>query len=128
MQQVWAGINPEQVWDSHVHLVGTGDGKSGIWFNPNMDSYWHPILKVQKHFYMNGSCAIDGDIDNSTIQHMLTQLEELPAGFKLMLFAFDWFHNESGQPVKDQSIFHIPNQYAQKIASEHGNRFEWVCS
>ena len=128
MQQIWAGINPEQVWDSHVHLVGTGDGVSGIWFNPNMDSYRHPILKVQKHFYMNGSCAVDGDIDNSTIQRMLTQLESMPTGFKLMLFAFDWFHDENGQPVNDQSIFHIPNQYAQKIANEHSDRFEWVCS
>ena len=128
MQQVWADIKPDQVWDSHVHLVGTGDAASGIWFNPNMDSNWHPILKVQKNFYMNGSCAVDGDIDNSTVQRMLTQLEDMPAGFKLMLFAFDWFHDEAGRPVKDNSIFYIPNQYAQKIASEHAHRFEWVCS
>ena len=128
MQQIWSGIKPEQVWDSHVHLVGTGDGASGIWFNPNMDSYWHPILKVQKSFYMNGSCAVGGDIDNSTVQRMLVQLEDMPVGFKLMLFAFDWFHDENGQPVEDKSIFHIPNQYAQKIANEHASRFEWVCS
>ena len=128
MQQVWAGINSDLVWDSHVHLVGTGDAANGIWFNPSMDSYWHPILKVQKHFYMNGSCAVDEDIDNSTVQRMLMQLDELPAGFKVMLFAFDWYHNENGQAVKDKSIFYIPNQYAQKIASEHAHRFEWVCS
>lgn len=128
MQKIWAGIKPEQVWDSHVHLVGTGDGATGIWFNPNMDSYWHPILKVQKSFYMNGSCAIDGDIDNSTVQRMLTQLEHMPDGFKLMLFAFDWFHDENGQPVRDKSIFHVPNSYAQKIASKHSHRLEWVCS
>lgn len=128
MQQVWAGIKPELVWDSHVHLVGTGDGANGIWFNPNMDSYLHPILKVQKSFYMNGSCAIDGEVDSSTVQRMLAQLEGLPTGFKLMLFAFDWFHDESGNPVKERSIFHIPNQYAQKIAGQHAHRFEWVCS
>lgn len=128
MQQIWAGIRPDQVWDSHVHLLGTGDAASGIWFNPNMDSYWHPILKVQKSFYMNGSCAVGGAIDNSTIQRMLTQLEDMPVGFKLMLFAFDWFHDETGRPVKDHSIFYIPNQYAQKIAIEHAHRFEWVCS
>ncbi|MBX9676047.1 MAG: amidohydrolase [Methylotenera sp.] len=128
MQEIWRDIRPELVWDTHVHLVGTGDSDSGIWSSPNMDSYWHPILKVQKNFYMNGSCAVDGDIDNSTVQRMLTQLNEIPAGFKLMLFAFDWFHDENGKPNKDQSIFHIPNQYAQKIASENANRFEWVCS
>jgi uncharacterized protein len=128
MSQIWAGIKPQNVWDSHVHLVGTGDSDSGIWFNPNMDSYWHPILKVQKNYYMNGSCAVEGDVDNSTVARMTSLAAEMPAGFKLMLFAFDWFHNENGVPIKDKSIFHIPNSYAAKVASEYSQYFEWVCS
>jgi uncharacterized protein len=133
MSQIWAGLDPAQVWDSHVHLVGTGDGglkkvKSGIWFNPEMDSYWHPILKVQKKYYMNGSCAAEADVDNSTVQRMASLAAAMPAGFKLMLFAFDWFHDETGQPVKDRSIFYIPNEYAAKVASGHSQFFEWVCS
>lgn len=127
MRQIWAGINPQNVWDSHVHLVGVG-GSSGIWFNPNMDSYWHPILKVQKNYYMNGSCAVEGNVDNSTVQRMANLSSEMPAGFKLMLFAFDWFHDENGSPVKDRSVFHIPNDYAAKLASEYSQYFEWVCS
>lgn len=128
MQEIWRGIRPELVWDTHVHLVGTGDSDSGIWSSPNMDSYWHPILKVQKNFYMNGSCAVDGDIDNSTVQRMLAKLEDMPVGFKLMLFAFDWFHDENGQPIKDHSIFHVPNAYAAALARQNADRFEWVCS
>ena len=127
MRQIWAGINPQNVWDSHVHLVGVGDS-SGIWFNPNMDSYWHPILKVQKNYYMNGSCAVEGNVDNSTVQRMASLSSEMPAGFKLMLFAFDWFHDENGTPVKDRSVFHIPNDYAAKVASKYSQYFEWVCS
>lgn len=128
MQQIWQGINPNQVWDSHVHLVGVGDSNSGIWFNPNMDSYWHPILKVQKYYYMNGSCAADGNVDNSTMLRMTEQMADVPAGVKLMLLAFDWFHDENGMPIKEKSIFYIPNEYAARVASEHSQFFEWACS
>lgn len=78
MQEIWRDIRPELIWDTHIHLVGTGDSNSVIWSSPNMDSYLHPILKVQKNFYMNGSCAVDGDIDHSTVQRMLTQLMDTP--------------------------------------------------
>ena len=58
MQEIWSGLDVNQVWDSHLHITGVGDNSSsGIWFNPLMDSYFHPILKVQKHYYMNGSCT-----------------------------------------------------------------------
>ena len=30
MRQIWAGLDPAQVWDSHVHLVGTGDSERNI--------------------------------------------------------------------------------------------------
>lgn len=128
MRQIWSGITPQNVWDSHVHLVGVGDSESGIWFNPSMDSYWHPILKVQKNYYMNGSCAVTGDVDNSTVLRMADLAAEMPTGFKLMLFAFDWFHDENGVAIKDSSVFYIPNEYARKVAAKHSQYFEWVCS
>lgn len=132
IQKIWTNIDATQVWDSHVHLVGTGDSarqiESAVWVNPAMDSYFHPLLKVQKYFYMNGSCATDKNIDKSVVQRKIDMVQEMPAGFKLMLFAFDWFHDKNGQPVADKSIFHIPNQYAIDVAKSAPNAFEWVCS
>ena len=132
MQKIWQGIDASQVWDCHVHLVGTGDSARGIeravWVNPQMDSYWHPILKVQKHFYMNGSCASTKNVDKSVVQKKLELVQQMPAGFKLMLFAFDWFHDENGHPVPDKSIFHIPDEYAYQVAQSEPQAFEWVCS
>ncbi|MBC7756741.1 MAG: amidohydrolase family protein [Bdellovibrio sp.] len=133
MRQIWAGIDVAQVWDCHVHLVGTGDNKQhdkalSPWFNPNMDSIWHPILKTQKHFYMNGGCVINGDIDNSYVARLAQITSEMPIGFKSMLFAFDWFRDAKGRAVKEHSIFYIANEYAAKIASEHSQLFKWVCS
>jgi uncharacterized protein len=132
MQQIWQGIDATQVWDSHVHLVGTGDSArhidSAVWVNPAMDSYLHPILKVQKYFYMNGSCATGENVDLSVVQRKIDMVQDMPAGFKLMLFAFDWFHDENGKPVADKSIFHIPDQYAIDVAKAAPQAFEWVAS
>ncbi|MGJ8619278.1 MAG: amidohydrolase family protein [Methylophilaceae bacterium] len=128
MKQIWAEIDPAQYWDSHVHVVGTGDSDSGIWFNPNMDSWSHPILKVQKLFYENGACANDTDIDVSSAQRLIDLSATMPQGCKSLLFAFDWFHNENGQPNQEKTIFYIPNAYAKKLASEHSQYFEWVAS
>lgn len=30
LQAIWDGLDPAYVWDSHAHLVGIGDGNSGI--------------------------------------------------------------------------------------------------
>lgn len=133
MVKIWQDIDAAQVWDSHVHLIGAGDSnpsnKQNLpWFSPNMDSYLHPILKVQKYFYLNGSCVDDEAIDNSYI----TRLQELVAGmrpgFKAMLYAFDWYHDTQGQAQPEQSIFYIPNSYAQKVAQTYPDSFEWVAS
>lgn len=128
MRQIWAGIDPKQVWDSHVHLVGTGDGNSGIWVNPNMDSWMHPILKIQKNFYENGACADPANIDHSALHRLLDLSKQMPLGYKSMLFAFDWFHDENGKPKKQNTIINIPNDYAASLASKHSQHFEWVAS
>lgn len=128
MQQIWQGIDPAQVRDSHVHLIGSGDADTNAWLSPQMDSYWHPLLKVQKHFYMNASCIEAEYIDQSYITRLLDLLADMRPGFKLMLYAFDWFHDDHGAADPNRSIFHIPNQYAAHVAQMHPDKFEWVAS
>lgn len=119
-----------QVWDCHVHLVGSGDSGSGAWINPAMDDLWHPILQMQKVFYTNAGCVREapGQLDQSYVARLLDLVEGMRPGFKAMLFAFDWFHDENGQPNRDRSIFYIPNQYASRVARHHPDAFEWVAS
>lgn len=130
LQTIWAGLDPAQVWDCHVHLVGGGDPASEAWFSPNMDSTWHPLLKVQKKFYMNASCVDEapGQLDQSYVARLLSLVEGMKPGFKTMLFAFDWFHDENGQPDHGRSIFHIPDHYAAQVAHRHPGAFEWAAS
>ncbi len=128
MQEIWQGIQPANVWDSHVHLTGSGDSQHGVWMNANMNSWLHPVLKVQKDFYMDGSCSVLGDVDRTYVYRLAALTAEMPAGFKSMLFAFDWYHDMQGHPVKENSIFYISNEYTAKVASDHPKCFEWVAS
>lgn len=128
MAKIWKDIDIAQVWDCHAHIIGAGNSGSGAWFNPNMESWKHPILKVQKNFYMNGGCIAKHSEDESFITRMTQLSSELPAGYKTMLFAFDWFRDEQGVADSKSSIFHVPNEYAAKIANQYPQYFEWVAS
>ncbi len=128
MTQIWAGIDASQVWDCHAHIIGAGDSGGGAWFNPDMESWMHPILKVQKNFYMNGGCIVEQNEDASFTSRISQLASEMPTGYKTMLFAFDWLHDDHGVADKTQSIFHVPNDYAAKIAKQFPQHFEWVAS
>ena len=129
VQAAWEGIDPYRFWDCHVHLIGTGDSGSGLWVNPDMQSLMHPVQWLQRAFYRNGSCTPDnGRSDQAYIERLAWLLEQFPAGVKLMLLAFDYFHNEAGERVLEASAFYTPNEYAAFLAQEFSNRFEWIAS
>ncbi len=130
MRQVWAGLDAAKVWDVHAHLIGVGDRDSGAWANPNMDSLWNPLQYVQKLFYMNAGCVHDtpGLIDASFVARLENLMDGFPPGARILLFAFDWTHDEQGRPRHDASAFHVPNDYAARIAAAHPERMQWAAS
>jgi mannonate dehydratase len=129
VRAAWEGIDPGLLWDCHVHLVGLGDSDSGVWLNPEMLSLAHPIQRIQRHFFLNASCP---DQTHSTDGGFLTRLlrlqEAFPPGARLMLLAFDWFHDTRGRPLPAASSFYTPNHYARRVAARHPDRLEWIAS
>jgi len=93
-----------------------------------MDSWRHPLLNVQKTFYMNGACADPARVDQSVVERLVEMSRDMPIGYKSMLFAFDWTRDANGKIQKDHAIFHIPNAYARDVANAHPEHFAWVCS
>jgi mannonate dehydratase len=130
MQQVWAGLDPAKVWDVHAHLVGVGDSDSGAWANPKMDSLWNPLQYIQKLFYMNAGCVHDapGQVDASFVARLENLMDGFPTGAQILLFAFDWAHDEQGRPLREASAFHVPNAYAARVARAHPTRMQWAAS
>lgn len=125
----WRGLEPEQVWDCHAHLIGVGDDNSGIWINPAMGSLAHPVQMVQKKFFLNASCAEEkGHVDSRFAASLIGYKEGLPAGTKIMLLAFDYNYDEQGGRREDLSSFHTPNQYAALLAQNYPEHFHWIAS
>jgi mannonate dehydratase len=129
VQAAWDGVDPAQMWDCHVHIAGVGDGGSGVWLSPNLDSLLHPLEFVQKRFYLNAACAERPDsVDQAYITRLLELQEDFRPGGRLMLLAFDFFHDATGERVLERSAFHAPDAYAQRLAARHPDRLEWIAS
>lgn len=130
LAHVWQGLDPAKVWDCHVHLAGIGDGAHELFVGEKLMSLWHPVLYGQRLFYMNAGCASTepGSVDENYVRRLAFLTRNMPAGVKAMLFAFDWYHNDSGQPVPKASTFYVPDSYARQMAEDHPDVFEWVAS
>jgi len=130
LQQAWAGIDPAQLWDCHVHIAGIGDGGSGIVVGPQLSSMLHPLHYAQRLFYMNAGCAhqAPGKVDQAYVARLLNLCDAMPEGFKVLLFAFENFHDAKGDAHPEHSAFYVPNAWAAKLARDFPARFEWVAS
>ena len=126
----WRGLDAGAVWDTHCHVFGTGDSGSGLWINPVMERIWQPQQYLQRMFYLNAGCVRDspGKVDASVVDRLLNQCEAMPAGFRALLFAFDWARDEAGHPVRERSTFFVPDDYVAGLAARYPTHFEWAAS
>ncbi len=130
VRAAWEGIDASRMWDCHVHLIGVGDSTSGVWINPRMQSWTHPLEFAQRLFFLNAGCAHDapGRVDTSYVERMRKLVDALAPGAKLMLLAFDYTHDQAGGRLPARSAFHTPDSYAQGLAHAHPRYFEWIAS
>jgi predicted TIM-barrel fold metal-dependent hydrolase len=130
VRAAWEGVDADKVWDSHTHLIGTGDAGSGIYVNPRTQSLLDPGQYARRLFFLNAGCVHDaaGSVDHAYVDRMRNLIDGMKRGVKAVLFAFERAHHESGEPDLDHTIFHVPNEYARDVAKKHGEDFEWAAS
>jgi predicted TIM-barrel fold metal-dependent hydrolase len=130
VRAAWAGIDPAKVWDSHVHLIGTGDSGSGIRVHPGMNSLLDPAQYARRLFFMNAGCvhaASSGSVDGAYVARMRNLVAGLRPGVRLLLFAFERTHDARGEVLWDKTGFYVPNAYAREVARA-APEFEWAAS
>ena len=130
MRAAWDGLDPAKLWDSHTHLIGTGDAGSGIYVNPRTESLLDPGQYARRLFFLNAGCVHDatGSVDLAYVDRMRNLIDGLRPGVKMLLFAFERAYDEHGAPDPEHTIFHIPNDYARDVARRHPEDFEWAAS
>jgi uncharacterized protein len=130
VRAAWDGIDSAKVWDSHAHLVGTGDAGSGIYVNPRTDSLLNPGQYARRLFFLNAGCVHDasGSVDNAYVDRMRNLVDGMRRGVKVLLFAFERAHHEDGTADLEHTMLHVPNEYARDVARRHPADFEWAAS
>ena len=130
LARVWEGLDPAQTWDCHVHLAGIGDSGKGLAIGPKLTSLWHPVLYGQRLFYLNAACVSTepGSVDENYVRRLALLAQNIAPGFKALLLAFDWYHDDSGHPVAERSTFYVPDDYARRAALSRPDVFEWAAS
>jgi mannonate dehydratase len=129
VRAAWDGVRADQVWDCHVHLIGVGDGGTGVWISPFMRSGWHPIQSTQRWFYQNAGCAErEGSVDAEFLARLVALHGDFARGAKFMLLAFDYYHDEYGRRDLLRSSYYTPNDYVRDTVRRYPHAFEWIAS
>jgi mannonate dehydratase len=126
----WRGLRFDRVWDMHVHLMGNGRSDSGVYLDPAFEGGWSPASRLRHTFFRNAACVTGDDkrMDQEVVERLVQLADAMPQGAKLVLLAFDFTYDEGGRKRPDLTTFAIPDAYARRVAREHPDRFEWICS
>ena len=129
-QAAFEGLQANKVWDVHAHLLGNGDSGSGCKISPKLESLLYPLQFLQKKFFLNAACVGEkrGQVDIDYVARLQTLMADFPAGYKLMLLAFDRAHAIDGAALPADSAFYVPNQYCGAVAASTAARFAYAAS
>jgi len=132
VRAAWEGLAPANVWDSHSHLIGTGDsGSSGIYVNPRTESLLNPGEYARRLFFLNAGCVHEdkkGSVDRAYVERMHNLADGMRPGFKMVLFAFERSYDDRSQPDLPNTMFYVPDAYTRDTAKKYARYFEWAAS
>ncbi len=126
----FAGIDATQLLDAHAHLLGTGDSGSGCSIHPSMNQWWHPVEVLRRKTILNAACTDETapSVDRLYVDRLRSLTNDFPSGARWWLYAFDHACDNTGREHKDWSTFHVPDAYANQMATQHAAQFDWVAS
>jgi predicted TIM-barrel fold metal-dependent hydrolase len=129
VREAWAGLDPAQVWDAHVHLLGDGGNDADAWFNDGRDTWRWPLAATQRQFFLDASC-LEGDTptDADYIARLTTLAQSFPAGYRMLLLALDAYYDAAGTLQRERTHFYLGNDYCHRVAQAAPARFEWAAS
>jgi uncharacterized protein len=117
VERSFQGIDRSKVWDSHVHLVGTGTGDTGCWVNPQLRSVLSPIKRLRYDIFRAASGVDDDEhADKQYLDRLLMLHRAANPDGKLVLMAFDYRVAEDGSEQPKRSDFFTPNEYVLAVA------------
>jgi uncharacterized protein len=129
LERAFEGIDPEQLADYHVHLLGLGSNGSGAYVNPEMRSLRHPIRRFKFGIYKSAS-GIESEraADSEYLARLVQVARNKPGSSRFHLLAFDRHYREDGTIDDGRTEFYVPNDYVIAVAAAYPDVFEPVGS
>lgn len=141
LQTIFKDLDPSEIVDYHVHLVGHGDSGSECYLHPSTKSWFNPIKRLKTLVFMAAAQVHQMDGGDALYCSRLLRLVKhyIPAnmirpaekGFlspKCCLLAFDKFYTKEGVPDMNKTTLYVPNDYCIKIANDIPECFYPFCS
>ncbi len=110
--------------DFHLHAVGMGVHEGKTWVNPEMSSLSDPHTFIKYNVFKSaGGIKSNETADDDYVQRLVTLQRSEPRIGKLLLFAFDYFHNDQGEKVPENSTFFVSNDYVLELSHQYPDVF-----
>ncbi|XP_065883607.1 uncharacterized protein [Dysidea avara] len=141
LRDIFKDVDPSDVVDYHVHLVGHGDSGSDCYLHPSTKSWWFPIRRLKTLVFMAAAQVPQmdgGDILYTSrlirlVKHYIPAnvLKPIGKGFlnpKCCLLPFDKFYSRDGKADINKTTLYVPNDYALTLAHDMPDCFYPFCS
>jgi hypothetical protein len=100
----------------HVHIVGNGSSGSGCWLSIKG---WHwPLSAFMVREFGLPMSVLKDDLDRIYVDRLLEMVRNSSLG-AVVILAQDLVHDNSGRPLRDVGLFHVPNHYVLDLARKH---------
>ncbi|GAB3528424.1 amidohydrolase family protein [Pontibacter brevis] len=124
IQKAYEGVPDGIIFDYHAHMLGFGTSGSGIWVNPEMDSFLHPEDKTKLHVYISASGIEDREkADEQYLQRFLNLIGDLPYPSKTFVLALDKSYNTDGTENLNNTKAYVPNEYVMQVCQQNPRVF-----
>lgn len=109
------GLQLNQCWDIHAHLLGVGDSQaSGIYMKAPEKTLQKLTQDIRLHVFKRYTKSLGYPTDETYLNHFINLAENAFDGFKVAAFAFTPFRDQEGEAQYDLSDFVIPNEWSKK--------------
>ena len=101
--------------DIHVHIVGTGAGRTGCSLRIGWRQFVIPV--VLRHIGLPAD-ALKEDFDRLYVEHLLQLVRDSSLSAAGIL-AMDHVYDQTGERMPDDELFYVPNEYVLALARQH---------
>ena len=124
VERTLTGLDPERVFDMHVHAVGVGTGGSGCRVSSRMQSPLFPLDWVRFRVYASAAGIRDFEsADQQYVERLVALAQGSPLPLRGALLAFDRHYGDDGLPRPERTELYVPNEYVFGLARDHPDLF-----